>query len=65
MSLESGNVRIDAKMKLEVSGPRLDFKESVLLPLLNLFLFFAFLFRKLLTEDLELVEREFNIVLDL
>lgn len=35
------------------------------LPFLNFFLFFVLLFLKLFTEDLKLMKREFNVVLDL
>ena len=41
------------------------FSQYFHLPFLNLFLFFALLFRKFFTEDLELMKREFNVVLDL
>ena len=47
---------------------RLALSQSILsshLPFLNLFLFFALLFLKLFIEDLELMKREFNVVLDL
>ena len=50
---------------INYSQPAIGVLANLHLPFLNLFLLFALLFFKFLTEDLQLMKKEFNIVLDL